>query len=351
MTFRQGDIPGLPFKLASIFGAGSAPVYANLAAFLAAGWTFSFLQNGAVMSTTPTITSLLPDANNDGTHYLNVTLPQGVTTIRPIPPPTRKDLYAVADLLIIVGLADVDSLSAAINSATGAVVAGGITTNVTDQSMTEGDSFAAQFTIPSSSLKIFDNANKLIYTFSNLADISGNPWTIAAQARYLTEGGQLPTIPVAFSFQAQVLDKTNNVVGIGLAAATAGAVIDDVLPTAPTITVGGGLITSVSGGLGGHIYGTNTVTITLSGGGGSGGVITANIVNGQIASYTITNPGSGYGSAPTAALSVASDGSVASRTFRVDVQLQPPAASTYAGSKLTVVSFNLIINRQQTTTP
>ncbi len=46
-----------------------------------------------------------------------------------------------------------------------------------------------------------------------------------------------------------------------------------------------------------------------------------------------------------------STGSQTSTPYKYDVQLQPPAASTYAGTKLTVVTGTCTIIRQQTTSP
>lgn len=75
-------------------------------------------------------------------------------------------------------------------------------------------------------------------------------------------------------------------------------------PTAPTIVLTSGAITSVTGGTGGSGY-TTAPTVTLSGGSPSvAGSITATInAAGAITGYTIVTAGSGYGSAPTAALS------------------------------------------------
>lgn len=351
MTFRSGDIVSLELKLASIFGPAYAPTYANYAAFVAAGWAVSFWKAGAVLSIQPTISALVPDTANDGTHYLSVTLPQGVCVARIIPPASRTDLYSVYDFQLIVPYADTDTIQATLNATSGTVVTGSTVTTVSDIAFIEGDSFQVQFTVPTSALKIFDLTNKLIYQYADLSDISAAAWTIAAQARYPTENGQIPGAPVAFSFQAAVLDKVNRYVGIGWQTAPSGAVVDDILPSAPTVTVAGNLITGATGGTGGHIYGTNAIVIALTGGGGTGGALAATVVNGQVTGYTVTTAGTGYATPPTAALSIQSDGTILSRSFKFDVQLQPPAGSTYAGAKLSAINGNIVVYRQQTTTP
>lgn len=45
-----------------------------------------------------------------------------------------------------------------------------------------------------------------------------------------------------------------------------------------------------------------SATVNIAGGGGSGAAVTANIVGGQITSYTVTNGGTGYATAPTATI-------------------------------------------------
>lgn len=344
---KVGDPTTFPLQLTTIYGVPLR--YITLAAFLADGWLLECTILGAVV--TLTSSALIPDpAKADGTHLLTFTLPaQGLTLIRAT---NANPLYLSAyNALLDVSVADMDSLAAQINAGVGTPVSGGSVTTVNDLNMVEGDGVQASYTIPASALKVFDNAGKLIFSFATLADVAATAWTIAAAARYLTENGELPTNSVAFSFQSQVLSKPTNLVGIGWQTAPTGAVVDDVLPAAPTVTFSGGAVTGATGGTGGHIYGTNAVTVALSGGGGSGAVLTAVIDrNGAITGYTVTTPGTLYTSAPTAVLSVASDGSVSTRRFAFDIQLVPPTGSGYT-SKLTVITGFINILRQQTTTP
>lgn len=351
MTFRVGDTATLPIKLQT--SAGAALSYASLSAFLADSWSIESTILGAAV--TMTASSLIRDpgslasGNFDGLHLLTVTLPgPGLLVVKANT--TNATYLSAFDLSLVVGIADEDSLSAQISSGLGTLVAGGSVSTVNDLNWVEGDGLQAQFTVPVSALQVFDLTNKLVFSFASLADVSATAWTIAAQARYITENGELPTQAVAFTFGAFVLDKVNNKVAIGWQTPPAGAIVDDLLPTAPTVTVSGGLITGTTGGTGGHIYGTNPVTVTLTGGGGTGGILTPVIVNGVITGYTVTAQGSGYGSAPTAALSVASDGNTASRKFAYDIQLVPPSGSPYT-AKLTVISGYINVLRQQTTSP
>ena len=64
-----------------------------------------------------------------------------------------------------------------------------------------------------------------------------------------------------------------------------------------------------------------------------------------------------FSAVPAAAVVVNPDGtadtsgSQGQTAYKYDIQLQPPAGSTYAGRKLTVVTGNFTVVRQQTTTP
>lgn len=352
MTFKVGDSATFELRFLTVYGQPLR--YASYTAFQADGWSIEATILGVAV--TLTVSAMIPDpasvasGNFDGTHLITIVNPgPGLVTLKAT---NAKTTYmSMLDQQATIMVADVDSIAAQINSGIGAVVAGGSVTTVSDLNIVEGDSMNAQYTIPAASLKVFDLASKIIYSFGTLADVSATAWTIAAQARYLTENGELPTATVAFSFQAAVLDKANNIVGIGWQTAPSGAVIDDVLPSAPTVTVAGNLITGATGGTGGHFYGTNVPTVALSGGGGTGGVLTAVVANGVVTGYNVTNAGSGYATPPTATLSVQSDGNIATRKFAYDIQLVPPSGSTYPNNKLTVISGFINILRQQTTTP
>ena len=63
----------------------------------------------------------------------------------------------------------------------------------------------------------------------------------------------------------------------------------------PTLTLTG--FNVVSGG-----SGYTTPAVLLTGGGGTGAMATARVSNGVILSFVLTNPGSGYTSAPTVSI-------------------------------------------------
>ncbi len=86
----------------------------------------------------------------------------------------------------------------------------------------------------------------------------------------------------------------------------------------------GGAITQVNPGALGYGY-QSTPAVAVSGGGGSGFAVNANVVGGQVTSYTITNPGSGYTSCPT--ISVAAP---ASATTPVPVLDQRKGMNAYS---------------------
>ena len=67
--------------------------------------------------------------------------------------------------------------------------------------------------------------------------------------------------------------------------------------------------------------GYTSVTVSVSGGGGSGAAVTGNIVGGQVTSYTITNNGSGYTSNPTITVSGNGSGAAAIGTVFVTSNL------------------------------
>ncbi len=88
----------------------------------------------------------------------------------------------------------------------------------------------------------------------------------------------------------------------------------------------GGTLISVNPSLStGGVYqvgsGYTSVTVSVSGGGGSGAAVTGNIVGGQVTSYTITNNGSGYTSNPTITVSGNGSGAAAIGTVFVTSNL------------------------------
>jgi hypothetical protein len=70
-------------------------------------------------------------------------------------------------------------------------------------------------------------------------------------------------------------------------------------PAKATATISGGFLTIVQVNSGGTGYSATGVTVSFTGGGGSGATATATVVNGAITAITVTATGSGYTSAPT----------------------------------------------------
>lgn len=110
---------------------------------------------------------------------------------------------------------------------------------------------------------------------------------------------------------AEAVANLSNGISIAITAAGADYATAPTLTIAPpsaggvqavaTATVSGGQITAITVSNPGFGY-TEAPAITLSGGGGTGGVLTASLT-GRVRSITITKPGVGYTSAPTVAFS------------------------------------------------
>lgn len=350
MTWKASDPVSLPIYLYNAYG--QALTYANAAAFTAAGWSASWLQAGAALASQPTytITTDPTTAGSDGKHFIAFNLPQGVTTLE-IVPPTGSNFWSPQSIQSLVVCAnDEDSLAAGFARGGATVSASGGTSSLPDQYVTEGDGFAFQLpAILASQLSFYDATNKTVTSYANMADIGGNPWTVACQARRIENNGELPSVAVAFTLGAVVQSKTGNTCVVGWDTAPTGCQIDDLQATA-TATSSGGAVNAISVTSGGMYFGSTVPTVTISGT-GTGATAAATVVNGVVTAITITAGGTGYTGTPTVTLSTQGDGSVSRRRFLCDVQIQPPTGSTFAGTKLTVFSFGLVVLRQQTTSP
>ena len=114
-----------------------------------------------------------------------------------------------------------------------------------------------------------------------------------ANQTYLASTTYAPTLPDYYEWVGVLT--TTAASGLSGTGATATAVVDafgHVTQVNPT-TVGSGYVTA---------------SVNISGGGGSGAVATANVVSGQVTSYTVTNGGTAYASAPTIAVIAGSAG-------------------------------------------
>lgn len=272
MTWKSGDTVALVAYLES--AAGAPQVYANYAAFVAAGWALTFYSASTPLGTQPTI--IMTAIGTAGLHSVSFILPAGVDSLIFIPPAGMRSDPAF-QMLIVPGQ-DTDSLAASIAAVVGGpAVATGAT--AFDFTSIEQDNFIPQqFTVPLTALQVLDTATKTVVQYVDLSDIGGQPWTIAASAR--GSWNRLPASGVTFSYSPVITDKVNRRIALGFG-----------------ISVPAGAV----------------------------------VLNAD-------------GSADTTGAQVSS-------TFQYDIQLQPPVGSTYAGIRLTVVTGNHTILRQQTTSP
>jgi hypothetical protein len=103
-------------------------------------------------------------------------------------------------------------------------------------------------------------------------------------------------------------------------------------PVSQSIALGTILSIAVSNGGSGYTNGS-AVAVTLTGGGGTGAVATANVSGGVVQSITVTDPGSGYTSAPTVSMATGT-GLVATAkvdevTFSATAVVSPSGSATY----------------------
>lgn len=272
MTWKAGDTVALVAYLES--ASGVPQVYANYAAFVAAGWSLTFYAAAIALASQPTIT--MAAIGTGGMHSMSFILPSGVDSLIFNPPSGMRSDPAFQ--MLIVPAQDTDSLAASIAAVVGGpAVATGAT--AFDFTSIEADNFVPQqFTIPLSALQVLDTTTKQVFQYPDMSDIGGQPWTIAASAR--GSWNRLPGNAVTFSYSPVITDKVNRRIALGFGIAAPGTAV-------------------------------------------------------------VVNPD---GTADTA-------GAQVSTTFQYDIQLQPPTGSTYAGIRLTVVTGNHTIIRQQTTTP
>ncbi len=101
-----------------------------------------------------------------------------------------------------------------------------------------------------------------------------------------------------FTYQGQVLDNGTNFTGNGQFKFALVTSTNTSRQATATATVSGGFLTIVTVTSGGAGY-VSAPAVTVSGGGGSGAVLTANISGGVVTNVTVNNPGDGYTSSPT----------------------------------------------------
>lgn len=85
-------------------------------------------------------------------------------------------------------------------------------------------------------------------------------------------------------------------------------------PDNAAATVDAGTVTSIEVTAGGTGYTSGTVTVTLTGGGGTGATAEATVTGGAVTAITVTTPGTGYTSAPTVTITDSGAGTGATAT-------------------------------------
>jgi hypothetical protein len=218
VTWKAGDTVTLPVFFET--DAGVAQSFANAAAFIGAGGNFTWYNAGVALASQPTWT--LAPQGQAGSHALTFVLPAGVDIILPTyPAGIRSDPWA---FLLVTPIADTDALNAIVAGFTSVPVAGASFSSF-DLLSIEGDIGPVwEFQIPAASLVVFDPTLGK-YSFTDLSDVGGNPWRIAAQARGPWGAGQLPASAVAWTYTATITDKVNRKVAIGWATSPAGALV------------------------------------------------------------------------------------------------------------------------------
>lgn len=119
------------------------------------------------------------------------------------------------------------------------------------------------------------------------------------------------------------------------------AVCEEIVITGNTVEDPKSYITVVAGAVGSGYTAANT-TVNVSGGGGTGLKVIPNIVSGQITTYSVVHPGTGYTSAPT--ITVVGDGTGATATATLNIGFGILSQTTTARA---VIDNNNFSNKTQ----
>jgi hypothetical protein len=224
MVWKAGETVSVPVRLEE--ADGTPIVYADKAAFLAAGWTIVFYQEATPLVTQPTW-DFLP-IGSTGVFAFEFVLPLAGEYHALITPPADElaNPYSIGFNSTDYDIDSAYLLLASMASPITVPVSGyNSGAQVQDISSVEGKSIQAEFQIGVDQLRILDSTGKLIYQFADLSDIGGVEWTVAAKAREQTPAGQLPSSSVAYEFTAVITSKTERKVAIGWKTAPVGAVV------------------------------------------------------------------------------------------------------------------------------
>ncbi len=190
---------------------GVVQAYANYAAFIADGWSLTWVDmDGVALSSQPSYT-IAHDGTSRGRHVVVFLIPSEASFMRINNPTGYRSDPAVIPFKM--STADEDTVVGLITSAVGTPV-NQSRQNVYDFDNVEGDSFRKEVTIPLAALTD--------YGYADLADIGAAAWTVACLAR--KPENRIAVSP-DFTITAAITDKTNRVVTLSFAAATSGAII------------------------------------------------------------------------------------------------------------------------------
>lgn len=208
MTWKANDPVSLRVRLSSIADLGAS--FASLAAAQAAGWTFIWYKDAALLSPQPTPTLIPAVSGVVGDHDLTHNLAAGVVRLevrhpihRPVP-----DCYTM-----VVGTADDSSLAATLSGSLGTLVSADRATQY-DWDIVESDSWVRTMTFPSAALADFG--------YTDLSDQSGQAWSVQAYGRKPTNP---PPSAKDFEIPATITDKVLRQVKLMIPAGLVGATI------------------------------------------------------------------------------------------------------------------------------
>lgn len=140
------------FDVALYDATGAGLSYANQAAFLAAGWTLSFIDMSTGIAVSPSISyTITPASGVTGRHVVSCTLTTAAWFLR-ITPPTSAYTWTVLPTASWTGEQyDTDSIYNRINTAYGVTSSTGVP-SLTLQPIVEGDSYNQTVSVPTNYL-------------------------------------------------------------------------------------------------------------------------------------------------------------------------------------------------------
>lgn len=205
--WKSGDSVSLPIRL--VDATDTAQTYVNAAAFTGAGWALTWYKDGTALSSQPTytITNI-----GSGLHFITFTLSTGFDTIfvtRPAGYYSDPAYFAYCS-----DTYDWGSIASLLTTSVGSPINNSRSTTY-DWQMIEGDAFQKDMIVPTAALSDFG--------YTDLSDIGGNAWTIAAKGRLPTNN---PPSAADFTFTATIIDKPGRKVRLYLSPGTSPPSVD-----------------------------------------------------------------------------------------------------------------------------